>query len=201
MLKLKKVAVTGGIACGKSSICQIFKKLGAYVISADEVVHHHLSNNSDLIEKVGDLLGNDVIVEGKIDRKAVADKVFLHPDLLNALERILHPEVEKEIEAQFQKVKQKNKYPLFVAEIPVFFESDLGHASYDAVVVVEAPEDLCRERFKSKTGSTDEDFDRRVAFQVPLEEKVKQADFVIKNDKDIENLHKQLRAVYESLTS
>jgi len=197
MLKLKKAVVTGGIACGKSSACQIFKQLGAFVISADEVVHQSLSHNKKLIQDVEDLLGSDIIIGGKIDRKAVADKVFRHPDLLKALEKLIHPVVEKEIEEQFQKLQKEGKTGLMVAEVPVLFESGLPLSSYDAIIVVTAPESLCRERFKG----TDKDFERRKALQIPLEEKVKLADHVIHNDNDHETLSKQVTALYQTLTS
>lgn len=202
MLKLKKVAVTGGIACGKSSVCQIFKELGAYVISADEVVHHHLSHNHVIIEKVKRLLGADVVAKGKIDRNAVADKVFHESQLLTALEEILHPEVEKDIESHFQKVKQENQHPLFIAEIPVLFESGfISRSAFDAIIVVDASEDHCRERFKRKTGKSDSDFDMRASFQMPMNEKVKLADFVIENNGTMEQLTQEVKTLYKKLTS
>lgn len=195
MLKLRKAAITGGLACGKSSVCQIFKQLGAYVVSADEVVHQNLSQNKKLIREVEDLLGPDILSGGSIDRKVVADKVFHRPELLKELEKLIHPVVEKEIEDQFQKLQKEGKTGLIIAEIPVLFESGLPLSFFDTIIVVTAPDSLCRERFKG----TDGDYERRKALQIPLEEKVKQADYVIVNDKDRKHLSEQVTELYQTL--
>jgi len=197
MLELKKVAVTGGLACGKSSVCQILKQLGAYVVSADEVVHQNLSQNQKLIREVKELLGSDILNGGSIDRKAVAEKVFEDPDALKSLEALIHPIVMGEIEDLFQKVKNEGNANLFVAEIPVLFESGLPLNTFDAVIVVTAPLPACRERFEG----SDQEFEKRTAFQIPTEEKVKKADFVIVNDKDRKILRKQVTDLYQTLTS
>jgi len=111
------------------------------------------------------------------------------------LEKLIHPVVMLEIEDQFQKLEEEGKTGLFVAEIPVLFESELPLSSFDKVIVVTAPKTLCRERFKG----TDEDFERRMALQIPLEEKVKQADYVIANDKDRTHLSEQVTELYQTL--
>ena len=80
MLRLRKVAVTGGLSCGKSSVCRIFKELGAYVVSADEIVHRLLSTKTNLGQQVISLLGKEIITNGKINRSTIAKKVFNDPN-------------------------------------------------------------------------------------------------------------------------
>ncbi len=195
MLKLKKTAITGGLASGKSSVTEIFKKLGAYVVSADEIVHWHLSNNPELIKKIEEALGSDVVIEGRIDRKAVAKKVFNNSDLLKSLEKLIHPVVKKEIDEQFQQAAKQKEAPLFIAEIPVLYEAEGWESGFDAVIVVDAPEELRRKRYAG------DDFNQRISHQIPLEEKVKNADFVILNDQNIDHLEKQVENIYQILTS
>lgn len=197
MLKLKKVVVTGNIACGKSSVCQIFKELGAYIISADEVVHRNLSQNQNLIQTIVDLLGPDILDGDKCDRKAIAEKVFDDPAKLNALENLIHPIVEDELNHVFQKLEQEESHELVIVEIPVLFENERFLPYFDAVVLVSAPKEMCRARYSG----TDEDFDRKSAHQVPIEQKEVKADFIIRNDKDFDSLKKQVATLYQTLTS
>ena len=79
MLKLKKIAVTGGLAAGKTTVCQLFKELGAYVVSADEIVHQMLSPDTVVGQQVVSLLGSDIVSGLGIDRKKIAAKVFYPP--------------------------------------------------------------------------------------------------------------------------
>jgi dephospho-CoA kinase len=195
MLKLKKTAITGGIASGKSSVAQIFKNLGAYVVSADEIVHWHLSNNRELIKMIEKLLGPGVVSKGCVNRKAVADKVFKHPELLKSLEDLIHPYVKKDIDIEYETIASEGKAPLFTAEIPVLYEAEGFESNFDAVIVVDAPKETRRKRYGG------DDFDQRESCQMPLEEKVKKADFVIHNDKNIDHLKKQAKTIYQKLTS
>ena len=120
---LRKIAITGGLSCGKSSVCRIFKELGAYVISADEVVHQLLSPTTNLGRQVISLLGADIVVDKQIDRSKIAKKVFKQPALLQSLENLLHPAVRDEIEKQYQQIANQPSPPLFVVEIPLLFET------------------------------------------------------------------------------
>src|SRR5262245_55950333 len=102
MLILKKVAVTGGLSCGKSSVCRIFKELGAYVVSADDIVHQLLTPQTKPGQQVIELMGSDIVVDQHIDRSKIAKKVFGNLKLLKSLEQILHPAVRHEIDKKYQ---------------------------------------------------------------------------------------------------
>ncbi len=172
---MRKVAVTGGLASGKTSVCRILESCGAYVVSADEIVHQLLSPNTRAGQQVIALLGT-------LDRKEIAKKVFSSSDQLRALERILHPAVQQEIEKRYQQVKNQKNYTLFVAEIPLLYESDTAHF-YDTVIAIIADPAFCRERF----GSVQE-YDRRMKQQYPQETKAAAANFTIVNNGDLEQL-------------
>jgi len=118
MLKLKKIAITGGLAAGKTTVCQLFRDCGAYVMGADEIVHRLLSPHTRIGQEVIDLLGADILNDSQIDRKKVSEKVFPYPDKIRALERIIHPAVFDEIENEYQQIKKEGKYQLFIAETP-----------------------------------------------------------------------------------
>ncbi len=109
MLKLRKVAITGGLSCGKSSVCRILKEFGAYVVSADKIVHQLLSSDTNLGQKIVDLLGTSVLVNQKLDRSRIARIVFHDLELLKALEALVHPAVYRELNRDYQ--KQHNTIP------------------------------------------------------------------------------------------
>lgn len=199
MLILKKVAVTGGLSCGKSSVCRFFKELGASVVSADEIVHQLLSPEAPVGQKVIKLIGPDIVVKGQIDRSKIAKKVFNNSKLLRSLEKILHPAAVDEMEKQYQQAKVQGKTPLFVAEIPLLFEADMG--SYDATIAVIADSEVCRQRFQKSTGYDKDEFNKRMARQLSPEEKAQRADFVIHNNGSIEDLRKAVIALYNKLVS
>lgn len=200
MLRLKKVAVTGGLSCGKSSVCHIFKRLGAYVISTDKIVHQLLSFNTKIGQEVVSLLGTDVLVNKKIDRSQVAKIVFENIKLLHALEAIIHPAVYEDLNRQYQ--QQKNSLhppPLFVAEIPLLFESE-AEENFDVIIVVTAEKNVCLKRFKEKTKYPLKEFDKRAARQLPLLEKASKANYIIVNNGSLKNLKQVTSKLYQELT-
>lgn len=200
MLKLRKVAITGGLSCGKSSVCRILKELGAYIVSADEIVHQLLSSDANVRQRVVKLFGTKILVNQQIDRSRIAQRVFLDSRLLKSLEEILHPAVYDEIEQQYQKQQgSKNQFPLFIAEVPLLFESD-GEKRFDAVIAVVANKDICFERFNKATHYDLEEFDRRMAEQMSPMEKAIRADYVIMNNGAISDLQQPLRELYQELT-
>lgn len=195
---LRKVAITGGLSCGKSSACRFFKTLGAYVVSADEIVHRLLSPQTPLGQQIIDLLGADILVNGKIDRSIIAKKVFNDQPLLKSLQNLVHPAVEKEIDKQYQKAKKEEIFPLFVVEIPLLFET-AAEKGYDYTIAIQADPEQCRRRFKAATGYGDEEYSKRMANQLSSTEKAKRADYIIDNNGSSEDLYQTVVNLYNKL--
>lgn len=188
MLNLRKVAVTGVLSSGKSTVCQIFRELGAYVVSADEIVHKLLSMNTPLGNKIICLLGTDVIKNDKLDRQAIACKVFNNEPLLKAYESMIHPEVFLEINQQYA-IAKKEHAPLFVAEVPLL----KGYEShFDTIIQVTAHESLRKSRFKGSTL----DFNRRMQRQ----QTKTISDFTIQNEGDLHSLQDNVKNIFHQLT-
>lgn len=193
--------MTGGLSCGKSSVCRLLSELGAYVISADTIVHQLLSSDANLGQEVVKLLGSEILVGSYIDRSRIAEIVFQEPDLLVDLENLLHPAVYREIEKIYQEQQNSpHPPPLFIAEIPLLFESG-GEKDYDFTVTVAADPVLCFQRFSKKTGLSKKEFERRTSRQLPLLEKAKRADYVIMNSDTLSNLAPVIKELYEELIS
>ena len=195
MLNLKKIAVTGGLSAGKSTVCEIFRQLGAYVVSADEITHQLLSSGTATAQQIIDLLGSDIIQGNELDRKKFAAQVFSEPDLLAALEKIIHPAVFNEIERKYSQVSREKKHSLFVAEIPLLYEAG-EEKNFDAIITVTASRELCRKRY---AGSSEE-FDKRMARQISPEHKANKAHYIIQNNGSFEDLKNEAKIIYTQLT-
>jgi len=190
MLKLKKIAITGGIASGKTSVCQYFQELGAYVVNADSIVHELLKPNTDLGQKIIGLLGPDIVENGQFNRKAIAEKVFKDLNQLQKFEEVIHPALFMKIEELYKKTLRQEKYKSFVVEISLLFE--LGEEkNYDAVITVISSTTLARERFE-KSGFSKTEYNLRMKRQLNPEIKAKQAQYIIQNNGSLEDLQKKV---------
>ena len=199
MLILKKIAVTGGLACGKTTVCQLFKERGAFVVNADDIVHSLLSFKTKAGQQVVALLGSDIVVNHQIDRNRISKIVFSDSKKLKQLEAILHPLVRKEIHQQFQQVQKQGNYPFLVAEIPLLYEIHMEQ-DFDAVIAVTADPHVAQQRFMQSTHRPLEEFHKRSAQQLPSAQKEVKADFVIHNNHHRSDLTLAVDKIIECLS-
>lgn len=200
MLKLKKIAVTGGLASGKTSVCRILEtKCNAYVVSADSIVHELLTSDPEIIRKTTQLLGSNILENGHLIRSKIAEIVFSDMEKLQELERLLHPVVIEKIEKLYQQVKNSLNYSFFVAEVPLLFECHL-ESRFDFVITVISGEEMCQQRFL-KAGGSKEEYSKRTNRQTPMSDKAKKAHFVINNCGSIEDLTQQVLNISQKLIS
>ena len=193
---MRKIAITGGLSCGKSTVCQMLQEMGAYVVSADAIVHQLFSPLSPIKQQLITLLGEDVISDEKIDPARVANKVFSNKENLKALEAILHPAVLEEIEKQTKQVPEN--IAVFVAEIPLLYEIEKAHL-FDTVIAVIADEKLAKKRFQEKTNHSAEEFEKRMTHQLPPSEKSSRADYTIINNGSLQDLKNQVQILFQQL--
>ncbi|MBB65189.1 MAG: dephospho-CoA kinase [Waddliaceae bacterium] len=202
MLILKKLAITGTISSGKSSVTSIFKDLGAYIVSADEIVHRLMSLETQVGQKIVELIGPDILTNNSIDRRKVAAKVFQDPHLLDSLEKLLHPEVLKIVRQEYELACSEEKYTLFVAEVPLLFESEesFGFQNYfDLTLTVDADPSLRLQRFIESTGYDEKEFERRSARQFTAEYKCQKADIVLINNAGEKELRESVSVLFDQI--
>jgi len=192
------VGLTGSVGTGKSTVANLFKELGAYVIDWDElareVTRPHLKAWKEIVEYFGKGILNEDLT---INRQKLADIVFSNKEKVAKLDQIVHPEVFKEDERITDEIKSLDPDALVIKDIPLLFE--LTRPVYvDKIVVVSASEQTQLRRLEEKV-ITREDARNRIKSQLPLEEKIKSADFVINNDGPLEETKKQVEEIYSSL--
>ena len=197
---MRKIAVTGGVSTGKSTVCRLLADRGAYVVSADKIVHTLLSSDPQIRKQVINLLGTGILVDGQINRRAIADKVFSDPETLKSLELLLHPAVFHEMENQYQHVKDDPKYSLFVAEVPLLYETESSKL-FDCIVVVLSERHLCLNRFTKDHKGSAESFEQRMQRQLTPAQKAAKANFVLINNDSIEDLRNQVTNLLTKIRS
>ena len=200
MLKVKKIAVTGGLAAGKTTVCKFFEEFGAYIVSADEIVHQLLSPDSIIGQQIVSLLGLKVVNGAQFDRKKIAAEVFSQPPLLHALEELIHPAVFNEIEQRYNWVNQEKKHPLFIAEIPLLYESK-GEGRFDGVISVFTDPTLSKKRFILDTHKNAAEFDQRMARQIAPQKKADLAHYTIENNGNLQELKTKVKTLFLQLTN
>jgi dephospho-CoA kinase len=192
------VGLTGGVGTGKSTVTNFFWELGAYIIDWDElareVTRPHSKAWKGIVEYFGKGILNDDLT---INRQKLAEIVFCDQEKVTKLNQIVHPEVFKEDERITNQIKKLDPEALIIKDIPLLFEVDRP-IFVDKVVVVSASEQTQLRRLEEK-GMSREDAENRIKSQLPLEEKVKSADFVINNDGTPEETKRQVEEIYSLL--
>lgn len=191
--KIKKIAVVGIISAGKSTVCELLKAQGAYVLNADDIVHDLLSQDVITIQKIKEVFGKGVISQGQVDRKALANQVFTHSELLKSLEAILHPKVVKTIQDTYSLIEHRSDYKAFVVEFPLLFEIQFD-TWFDEIIFVTADINLCKKRFLQR-GFSEEQFEKRIKRFAHAEDKITKSHYVITNNGSVENLKKQIENI------
>lgn len=191
-----KIGLTGGMACGKSTVAASLRQRGYYVLSTDACVRELLAEDPGVIGEVLAAFGPGVVSEiGGIDRAALAAIVFGDRGRLEQLESILHPRVRN----WWQGTAEADPARRWVIEIPLLFEKNL-ESSFDLTVSVIADTETQRRRLRAR-GLTAEDIQGRLDRQLPLFEKSRRADCVLLNSGSLVFLEEQLDLLEERLTS
>jgi dephospho-CoA kinase len=182
-----RIALTGSIGMGKSTVAKMFEAAGVPVFDADAVVRALQAPGGGLIEKIGEIFPG-CVRSGTLDRECLAAIVLADRDKLAALEAIVHPSVRQ---ARERFTAKHAEAVGLVFEIPLLFETG-GEAEFDKVVVVSAPADVQRARVLGRTGMTAAKLDSILARQMPDEEKRARADFVIDTGGDLSTTESQV---------
>jgi dephospho-CoA kinase len=192
-----RVGLTGGIASGKSTVSAIFAQLGAVVIDSDKLAREVVAKGTPGLDRVVEAFGPEVLTEdGELDRPKVGGIVFADEEKRRLLEGIIHPLVRKR---SSELAAEAGPDVLVVHDIPLLAEAGLAEA-FDAVIVVDAPDDIQVERMLRDRGWTREDAESRIAAQATREERLAIATYVIENKGTLEDLRARVDEVYRELS-
>jgi len=194
------VGLTGSVGTGKSTVTNFFRELGAYIIDWDELAREVTRPNLRAWKEIVEYFGNDCLNEDlTINRQKLAEVVFSDREKVAKLNQIVHPEVFKEDERITNEIKRLDPDALIIKDIPLLFELKLTQPVFmDKVVVVSASEQTQLRRLEEK-GMSQGDAQSRIKSQLPLEGKIRSADFVINNDGPLEETKKQVEEIYSLL--
>lgn len=190
----KIIGLTGGIGSGKTTVANFFKEKGVPVYIADDEAKKIMDNN-EVITEVQQLFEEKVIDNfGKLDRKKISQIVFHNKEKLNALNALIHPKVK----AHFNTWLEKHaSFSFVIKEVAILFETN-GHLHCDATILVTAPIEIRVERVMKRDHKTREEVLQVINNQMPEEEKIKLATYVVENEK-LEKTHKQVEIILQKL--
>lgn len=195
------IALTGGIASGKSTIARRLAELGAVVVDADQIVRDVQAPGSAVLARIEEVFGADVIAEdGALDRPALGAKVFADPDQLARLNAIVHPAVRAESQRRFQEAASADPETVVVYDVPLLVEARVDDP-WNLIVVAHAPADERRRRLVELRGMAEQAAQERIDAQVSDERRLAIADEIVDTSGSLEETIRQTDALWERIRS
>lgn len=194
------VGLTGGIVSGKTTIAKMFQELGAQVIDADEIARKVVRPGEKAWQGIVEYFGPEILRDDlEINRKKLADIVFSNKEKLAVLNSITHPEITLMIKKQINQLKSKcQKDIICIVEAPLLFEAHLEDMM-DKIIVVYLNREEQLKRLLLRNNLTREEAIQRIESQMPLEEKLSRADYVIDNCFSLQQTKKKVLQVWKEL--
>lgn len=197
---MRIIGLTGGIASGKSTVSRMLRELGARVVDIDAIARQVVAPGEPAWREVVDWLGQQVLlIDGNLDRRKVADLVFADSKARARLEAITHPRIGETVDREVAAARNAG-LPALVLDVPLLFEAGWVDR-VDEVWVVFADEAGRLKRLQERDKLGRQAAEARMAAQLSLDEKVRQASLVIDNSKDIENTRHQVAVAWRRLTA
>jgi dephospho-CoA kinase len=196
-VSMLRVGLTGNIAAGKSTVAEVWRRLGATVVDADELARRAVAAGTPALAAIAREWGPSVVLDGELDRAALRHIVFADPDARARLEAIVHPAVAELRDRAYREAEARGE-PLVVADVPLLFEVGMAD-DFDVLVLVDAPEEVRLERLVQGRGLDAEEARRMIAAQMPSELKRARADHVLANTGTIGDLEDRARALWRVL--
>lgn len=191
---MKIIGLTGGIGSGKSTVAKMFAELGVPVYIADIEAKKLTNSSADIKRKLIDILGEEAYVDGILDKKFVASKIFNDDGLLKKTNSIIHPVVRE----HFTEWARLQNSSYCIKEAAILFENG-NYKDCDATILITAPEKVRIERVMRRDNVLETEVLSRIRSQWPDSKKEKLADFIIKNE-DLDLVEKQVLKIHDKLT-
>jgi len=194
---IRKIALTGGIATGKSYVAKKLHEAGVPLVDADVLAREVVAPGTAGLSAVRRRFGPDAVRrDGSMDRVRIAQIVFKDKRARLDLEAIIHPAGQKAVNEFFDALPKRT--PFAIADIPLLYETS-REKQFDAVIVVACPRDMQLQRVMERNNLSKEDAERRLAAQLPIDKKIEKATYVIKTDGTFDQTDEQVASLIEKL--
>lgn len=193
--------MTGGIAAGKSTVCNRLRELGAHVESADELVRFVQSKGSPVLDAIRNRFGIGVIDgDGELDRAALGRLIFEDADARRDLEAIVHPAIGVELKKRISAVYAEDPHAIIVYDIPLLVETNRMD-EFDSIIVLACDPDIRRQRLIDLRGMTTDEADARIAAQATEVQRMQVADWIIDTGDSVDETLEQVDDVWADIQS
>lgn len=193
------LGVTGGIGSGKTTVCNMLKELGAWVFNADNEARRIMVEHPDVRHEIKEAFGDKSYAEdGALNRSYLAEQIFGDEAKVDMINQIVHPRVFDAFKERREQAEAAG-VSLLVHEAALTFESG-GYKHLDAVAVVFAPEKNRIDRVQDRDGASEEQIRKRMLHQIPVDEAIRRADYVIENDGSLDDLQQKVNRLYQALS-
>ena len=194
-----RVGLTGGIATGKSTVGAMFVELGCHLIESDQITHQLFEPSQAVYAAVVKQFGNRILaLDGTIDRRILGDIVFKDPQARARLNSMVHPAIIQRQQEWLQDMEAQDPHGIAIVDAALMIEVGT-YKNYDKVIVVTCSPEMQRGRLRARSALSEDEIESRIRSQMPNEEKIKYADFVIDNSGSIQSTHVQVETVYRQL--
>lgn len=195
------VGLTGGIACGKSTVAKMLVDCGAHLIDFDLLAHNVQEPGKPAWQKVVDFFGRNILLpDGKIDRIKLGNIVFADPDKIRQLNEIVHPFVYQEWGKRLEKIVRKENHAIVLSDVPLLFEGKKQHLFDLTLLILVEPEEQIR-RLMARNHISREEAQKRLNSQMPIAKKKELADRVIDNRGSMAATGKLVKKIWRELMS
>ena len=193
------VAVTGGIGSGQSTVCSFFKEWHCKVINADVKAKEVIQQDRKLQNELKLAFDRSIFRKDRtLDTKRLAELAFKDEISTQKLNQLVHPRMVESLVEEMEQARFSGKYPIIIIDAALIYEISIENM-FDAVIVVDAPVRVREKRVMERDNMTRNEFRSRLNKQIPLEDKVSWADYVIKNDGTVDNLKQKSRTIFNLL--
>ena len=198
--QMKRIALTGGMGTGKSHVRAVFAALGVPTIDADTLARDVVAHGTPGFDAVVATFGRGILTaDGDLDRRALGALVFADPGKRHDLEAILHPAIKGAIDQWFTTLDQSAQ-PFAIADIPLLYEVGLDK-EYDAVIVTACTPQNQMRRIMARDNLDATEVQRRLEAQLPIEDKVKRANYVVDTNGSLVQTNAQVHKLYQELSA
>ncbi len=196
-----RIGLTGGIGSGKSLVARLLKDLGAAIVDADAIAREVVAPGGPAYDGVVRTFGPGVVrPDGTLDRKAMAERVFIDASARRQLNALTHPHIRRRMAEEAARLASAPGVEVIVLDIPLLLETTDGRdLGLEGIVVVDVDDDVRVARLVARDGLSEADARRRLAAQMALRDKVARADWVIDNNGSPDETREQVRALWEAL--